>query len=106
MILILTFIFCHVILFVFWCIVLLWIRSFIGLRKLSFLQIVPQMKGKWLMLSEINKPTKFFFKEPNKISRNNMKNKVNKIKGLGFALEERQSSGGLPSMGSHRVGHD
>ena len=35
-----------------------------------------------------------------------MKNKVNKIKGLGFALEERQSSGGLPSMGSHRVGHN
>ena len=60
MILILTFIFCHVILFIFWCIVLLRIRSFIGLRKLSFLQIVPQMKGKWIMLSEINKPTKFF----------------------------------------------
>lgn len=46
------------------------------------------MKGKWIMLSEISKPTKIF-KEPNKISRNKMKNKMNKIKGLGFTLEER-----------------
>lgn len=45
------------------------------------------MKGKWIILSEINKPTKFF-KEPNKISRNKMKNKMNKTKGLGFTLEE------------------